>query len=74
MSKTLSETVRSLILAYKKQGGFFPKGDVNRQEWEIMDPEKIWRNNPDLADWLDEKYNGFRSGDLNVIFCNYLLE
>lgn len=53
---------------------FSQMGNVNRQGREIMNPEKIRRNNPDLADWLDEKYNGFRSGDLNIIFCNYLTE
>lgn len=53
---------------------FSQMGYMDSQRREIMDPAKIRRNDPALADWLDEKYGVFRSGALNIIFCNYLME
>lgn len=58
----------------KKGVDFSQMGFVDSRRREIMDARKIRQYNPELADWLDKKYGGFRSSDLNILFCNYLTE
>ena len=56
---------------------FSQMGYVDSHRREIMDPVRIRQYNPQLAEWLDgkyQKYGGFRSGDLNILFCNYMAE
>lgn len=53
---------------------FSQLGYIDGQRRECMDPQKIREFDPALADWLYRKYNGFRSGTLNIIFCNYMME
>lgn len=58
-----------------KNGVDFSKmGTIDSLHREWMYPKNIRQYDPNLADWLDEKYQGFRPCTLNIIFCNYMVE
>lgn len=74
--------IRLNPLVIRLQRGWLSKNGVNfsqlvyidRQRREWISPQRIRKFDPALADWLDEKYNGFRPGALNIIFCNHMME